>query len=131
MKHERTCPNCKAVVTETQTHESELCQSCLRYRRIMRGRSTRNQHTFRGQTCRVQLSVWDYTQNSFEALREKEAKFSVALLPASAHPSTPFSHGGLAYYGPSMENAIHVITENIQRDVFPELPSTWRKYLGT
>lgn len=126
MKHERTCSNCKAVVTGMQTHEPELCQSCLRYRRIMRRRSTKHQRTFRGQTCRLQLSVWDYG-----ILREKEPKFSVALLPANAHRSTAFSRGVSVYDGPSMIDALHVVTENIQHDVFPEFPAAWRKYLGT
>lgn len=58
--------------------------------------------TFKGQTHRVQLAVWDFRDDPYCTKPEdKKLSFSVSILSASAKSAASFSSGKTLYYGES------------------------------
>lgn len=86
----------------------------------------------RGPQNRVQMQVYDLTGPEVsEAIRQDTPKFSVAVLPASAHPSTAFVRGVQCYWGTDPARALSVasLAYGMPIDV-AALPPIIRRYFS-
>jgi hypothetical protein len=82
----------------------------------------REKLTFKGDSWRVQIAVWDF-RNCIPALRKEQVTFSVTALPSSAKRATAFSCGLHDYYGPSLTAALK--HAQLRLHYPPQLPEAW------
>lgn len=83
---------------------------------------------FDGEKWRVLVKVYDYSDAYTAELRAELPRFSVHVLPQSAHPCTAFSNrcAEQAYYGDQVSKMWHAVKAYVPGAVFP---NKLKKYL--